>query len=114
MEVAEIYNLIGSCIVSSIPDKKWKSAQLKIEVYIDDYVQFSGSYTSSAGKIIDIDAREFDSEEFESAIYELNQTLTQGGNNRWNKAIFRIWPDNNFDMEFIWDQELDDEIKKNS
>jgi hypothetical protein len=29
----------------------------------------------------------------------------------WNKAIFTLYPDNKVEMEYIWDQELQDEIE---
>ncbi|CEN52949.1 hypothetical protein CCAN11_360004 [Capnocytophaga canimorsus] len=29
---------------------------------------------------------------------------------QWNKAIFTLFPDGNFDMQFIWNQEWHDEI----
>ena len=46
------------------------------------------------------------------ALHHLHQITTKGGHNRWNRAVFKLWPDGKFNMEFIWDQELHDEIER--
>jgi hypothetical protein len=111
MEFGEIYNLIGSNIIHCL-DGKWKEAKLFIEAY-PDYVKFTGEYLDQANQNKKMKIRNFNLDEVENAVWELLKITTKNENNRWNKAIFRVWPDNNFDMDFIWDQELDDEIKKN-
>lgn len=40
---------------------------------------------------------------------ELHEITTEGGNNRWNRAVFTLTPNGVFDMEFIWDQDLHNE-----
>lgn len=46
-------------------------------------------------------------------IKELNAIMTAENNkNKWNKAVFTVNPEGKFDMQFIWDQELQDEIEK--
>ena len=43
---------------------------------------------------------------------QLHEITTEGGNNKWNRAIFTLFSTGKFDMEFIWDQELNDEIER--
>ncbi|MCL1670015.1 hypothetical protein M2T82_18285 [Elizabethkingia ursingii] len=58
-----------------------------------------------------MDVHNFDAD-VDFAIMELHEITTEGGNNKWNKAIFTLTPDGDFDMEFIWDQELQNEIDR--
>ena len=46
------------------------------------------------------------------ALMELHSITTEGGSNKWNRAIYTLMPDGKFDMEFIGDQELQDEIER--
>ena len=46
------------------------------------------------------------------ALMELHEITTEEGSNKWNQAIYTLTPDGKFDMEFIWDQELQDEIER--
>ncbi|WP_288788687.1 hypothetical protein [uncultured Elizabethkingia sp.] len=41
---------------------------------------------------------------------KLHHITTKDGNNKWNKAIFTLTPDGDFDMKFMWDQQLQNEI----
>ncbi len=110
MTVDEIYKYIGSCIVDSI-EENWISSKLEIESYIDDYVDISGEYITekNENKWIDIGNSVFNN--FEPAVWELQKIMAEGDHNKWNKAIFNLKSDHKFDMEFSWDQTLDDKIK---
>lgn len=111
MQVSEIYNLIGLNIIKCIDDK-WKESKLFIEAY-PDYVKFSGEYIDENNENKKMKLRNLAFDDMENAVWDLLRVTTQNDRNHWNKAVFKLWPDNNFDMEFIWDQELDDEIKEN-
>ncbi|MFJ1383113.1 hypothetical protein [Capnocytophaga canimorsus] len=43
-------------------------------------------------------------------LFKISRGYFLHGNNQWNKAIFTLFPNGNFDMEFIWDQAWHDEI----
>jgi hypothetical protein len=45
-------------------------------------------------------------------LLDLQKISTKGGGNKWNKAIFTLSQEGKFDMEFIWDQELQDEVDR--
>lgn len=38
--------------------------------------------------------------------------MTEGGKAKWNKAVFYLNADGSFNMEFEWDQKLQDEIER--
>lgn len=105
--VAEIYNRIGQRIVDSI-ENEWVEAKL--------YIEFIGSVKSSLEYITgNADTKTsflVDSFKNMKDIKDLNTIMTENGNNKWNKAIFSIIPSGKFNMEFIWDQDLQDEIER--
>lgn len=106
-KVNEIYNFIGKSILESISED-WYQASLNIEI-LDGYCSYSGDYEID-GVENDMDVFEFP-EDFDDNLKILHQITTEGGHNRWNRAVFKLWSDGKFDMEFIWDQELNDEIE---
>lgn len=111
MTVNEIYETLGSSLVACIPGQ-WKSAQFDIQGD-STYAEVKASFVNNNDKKNDINIDDIPYE-VEISIMDLHQITTEGGNNRWNRALFQIWPNNKFNMEFIWDQELDDKIKANS
>ena len=107
--VSEIYNFIGQTILESISEN-WKHASVQVEV-LDGYCSYSGDFETIHGVMYDLDVLEFP-ENFGDELELLHSITTEGGHNRWNRAIFKLWPDGKFDMEFIWDQDLHDEIER--
>ncbi|MGX7666331.1 hypothetical protein [Flavobacterium pedocola] len=108
MKVEEIYHAIGQSIVDSIDDN-WDYAVLNIKYtgksggfflnyYADDKEQNS-EYTAGDYNIY-------------KAVKELHQITTEGGHNRWNRIEFKLTADGDMDLEFIWDQELFDELER--
>lgn len=77
----------------------------------DTYVDTTGEYLDSNDVAQSLDVHNFDAD-VDFAIMELHEITTEGGNNKWNKAIFTLTPDGGFDMEFIWGQELQNEIDR--
>ncbi|OPB95408.1 hypothetical protein [Elizabethkingia occulta] len=110
MTVGEIYLLIAKNIASSIQSEDWKKATLNIQGD-DTYVDTTGEYLDSNNVAQLLDVHNFDTD-VDFAIMELHEITTEGGNNKWNKAIFTLTPNGDFDMEFIWDQELQNEIDR--
>mgnify|MGYP003603853179 CR=1 FL=1 len=105
MTVDEIYKKIGQAIFNNIEKQDWSNAQLHIEVigssvdfkgFLDDNERFNAPGGFSLAK----------------SILSLHEITTEGGNNKWNRAIFSLTSKGKFDMEFIWDQELHDEIER--
>ncbi len=110
MTIDEIYSNIGQSILNAIADENWTKARLNIEVVGDGVVGYSGEYEVGSD-IKDISVRKI-SRDIRSWIRELHAITTEGGNNRWNRAVFNLPPDGKFDIDFIWDQNLQDEIER--
>ncbi len=105
MNVTEIYKVLANAIIENLNVENWYKAQLHLEV-IGTSVGFRGFYD---------DNERFDSPSsftLAKSVLKLHEITTKGGNNKWNRAIFTLKPDNSFDMEFIWDKKLQDEIEK--
>lgn len=107
--VDEIYAAIATNIVDALKED-WISATVNFEV-LDGMVGYDGSYVSGAGQEGQIDVDEFDLQ-LTSDLLELHGITTAGGNNRWNRAVFALEPQGKFDMQFVWDQELHDEVER--
>jgi len=108
MTVNEVYNNLGSFLLDLLPKEEWSKAELNLKIQ-PKVVGMSGKcYTSD--KTVSLRTK-FD-DELEEMVKWLHATTTEGGNNKWNKAKFTITPDKKFDMEFIWDQEWQDEVDR--
>ena len=106
--VSEIYNRIGQRIIDSIRSE-WITAALQVE-YVGSVKAFL-EYKTDNGEVKNTILQ--DSFKNMRDIKELNAIMTAENNkNKWNKAVFTVNPEGKFDMQFIWDQELQDEIEK--
>lgn len=110
MTVDEIYLQIAQEMVKAIADDAWTSARLEFELTGNGVVGYTGDYSIGATKH-DISVRKI-SREIRSRIKALHEITTGGEHNKWNRAVFTLAPDGKFDMAFIWDQELHDEVEK--
>src|SRR5690242_10086385 len=109
MTVDEIYTNIGQAIAGAIDENNWTKAKLDIEIVGDGVVGYTGDYQVE-NATLDLSVRKIP-REIRSWLKELHGITTAGGNNKWNRAIFSLQPGGKFDMEFIWDQALHDQIE---
>jgi len=107
MTVNDIYLSFGEALHESTVDEDWKSAHLFI-LCLEGTARFNAHYLNIKDEKTSIKARNF-SKLYES-VHELHAITTEGGHNRWNRLEFTLFPDFKFDMKFIWDQELQDEV----
>ncbi len=107
--LSEIYHSIGN-VLSSNTEGDWKEAILNIEV-LEGYCSYEASFVTVDEVTKDFDVFEFP-DNFGDNLMTIHKMTTEGKNNRWNRAIFKLWSNGKFDMEFIWDQELYDEIER--
>ena len=110
MTVDEIYLKIGQEIFNIIESENWVKARLEFEFVGDGVVGYTGDYDENRGKK-EMDVENID-DNISQWINELHGITTEGGNNKWNRAIFSLTSEGKFDMEFIWDQELNDDIER--
>ena len=109
MKIKEIYTLLGQSIVDSI-NEDWNNAILEIE-FTGKSSEFSLSYFRNNNEQIysDYSAYTF---ELHKAIKELHKITTEEGiYTKWNKIDFKLTSDGQMELEYIWDQELYDEIE---
>lgn len=87
-----------------------EKAELHIEV-LGEMVSNTGNYIDGSGETKQIDVEEFDFQ-LTFDLLDLQKITTEGGSNKWNKAIFKLDREGKFEMDFIWDQELQDEVER--
>jgi hypothetical protein len=105
--IDDIYSTIASNI-NSVINEEWIGAELNIEA-IGEMASFTGNYVNKNDQKQQLDVDQFDFD-LTFDILELQKITTEDDRNRWNRAIFYLQSDGEFDMQFIWDQELHDEV----
>lgn len=110
MTVDEIYLNIAQSISNVIEDASWTQAKLDIEFVPNGVVGYTGVYQVD-NTTVNLSVRKIP-RDIRNWLRELHGITTDGGNNKWNRAIFSLTPDGKFNMEFIWDQDLHDEIER--
>lgn len=110
MSEQEIFQLLGSRALESVKDiGAWKSVSLKIK-RLERNVGFECFYLDADGKTVAVDTSvDYKTAKSIHALYEITQSHPLQHQN-WNRAIFTLFPGNQFDMEYIWDQELQDRV----
>jgi len=109
MTIDEIYLNIAKNI-SSVIKADWQRAVLHLEV-LTRMVSNTGVYYDGKGQQRQLDVEEFDFQ-LTFDILELHRITTQGNSGKWNRAIYTLSCEGKFDMEFIWDQQLQQEIER--
>ncbi|WP_436484615.1 hypothetical protein [Chitinophaga sp. ARDCPP14] len=109
MTADEIYLSIAKGIANAIDESNWTNAKLDIEVVANGVVGYTGDYQAGS-TAVDLSVRKIP-REIRNWIKELHSITTEGGANKWNRAIFRLEPDGKFNIEFIWDQQLHDQVE---
>ncbi|AYB34885.1 hypothetical protein [Chryseolinea soli] len=109
----EIFNLLASKVLDSVTHvKDWKSASLKIK-RLEKNVGFESYYSDFADKLVEIDTTgDFQTSKAVHKLYEMTQSHPLQHSD-WNRAIFTLYPDHKFSIEYIWDQDLHDRVCNN-
>ncbi len=108
-DINGIYKFIGKYLVSNIQSKDWKKIILNMEVN-DRYRGFDGAYFDCMD--VEHDLGIAFSFEFGKKIKELYQFTKEHNFAPWNRAVYTLEKNGHFDMEFIWDQALQDRWDK--
>jgi hypothetical protein len=100
-----VYQSIAQNMVDAIP-KSWNSSLLDVE-FNGDSAEFDATFETSDGQTEDFDVEYQVFKDFK----ELYSIMTEeGDHHKWNRATFKLTPDNKFSIDFDWDQELADEV----
>lgn len=109
--VSEVYQLLAVSILDSAGNNNdWKKAMLKLTV-LENVVEYNLSFFNSNDDRKGARFNIPDSSDLSEKIISFQKVTTGEDNNGWNRAVFTLDPKGKFDMEFIWDQELNDEIE---
>ncbi|MCC5453124.1 antitoxin YezG family protein [Rheinheimera sp. UJ51] len=110
MTVDEIYLEIAHNIIDAI-ETQWTVAIITCEL-AEDAGRFKGIYKEDIESAVDHDFGV--SYETYKAFKNLHEITTEGGENKWNRAKFTLYPTGKFSIDFEWDQGLANEIQANS
>lgn len=102
--IDDLYMKIAQGIVNAI-DTPWEKAVIQAEVF-EDAANFNGEYFSE-GKTLYFEVEDDAYDYFE----EIKEIMSE--KNKWNRATFTLKPSGDFNIDFEWDQALDDEVKSN-
>ena len=77
---------------------------------VDKVVEFTGYFLNDKGEKNWIDV--FNLKVENNVVHKLYQETQSHPlqHKDWNRAVFTLYPDDKFNMEYIWDQELQDRV----
>jgi len=112
MEQQEIFRVLGQATLKSVEViNNWKQAILHIERQ-EKSVGFRSSYVDADNKEVEISTTaEYSAVKAVKALYKHTSEFPLKHKD-WNKAKFVVTPDYKFKIEYIWDQEWQDEIDR--
>lgn len=108
----EIFNKIAIAIIAVIPyGTPFKYAILEIKRLVGS-VGFTGFYITEndAQKWLDIFSFNLESELIQE-LYKITQTMPPIHKN-WNRAKYTLFSEGKVEIEYIWDQSLQDELDR--
>lgn len=99
--IDEIYQSIAQAIADSIQET-WDFAKIEVE-YVEDAAEFDCVYVNSSTKVeIDFDIEYQMFKDFKA----LHEITTSNNSNPWNRALYVLKPNGEFNIDFKWDEEL--------
>ena len=93
-------------------DEDWIKSVLHIEV-LKGYSSYKGKYYKSEecqGNNISVSKFDYIIDTNLIELHRLTQDEAPLKHKNWNRAIFTLFSDNKFEIEYIWDQELQDQM----
>ncbi len=108
-DMADLYKKLGDLIVSSI-NKNWSVAVVKITSSLRKMCEFDCSFSKDGNKFERFDFDRYEGFDLGYAVFELQESMYP--EHKWNRAVYTLEKNGHFDMEFIWDQALQDEWDK--
>jgi hypothetical protein len=105
-ETDDIYASIAQVVTDSIKEE-WTKAVLRIKC-LPKSKGYRGHYFDSVGDKKQLEPRP--PFELDDALNEFHALTTEGGNNRWNYLYFTLYPNHQFEVDFIWDEDLAEEM----
>lgn len=110
MDQKEVMQIIADAIVDSAT-KDWLKASLEILVLghsVDTELCFEYEDNPMGWEFI------VNHGEISNAVMNYHKLLHETGNAKWNKMHVLLYPTGKFEVEFQWDQDIQDEFERDS
>lgn len=109
INMEEIFIQLSETLEQCLESKDWKKAVLEI-TRLDNAVRFTGYFIDNLQNQQNINVRfGFYDAEAVHQLYDLTVTHPLEHQN-WNRAIFTLYPSDEFEIEYIWDEALEQEL----
>ena len=112
MEQKDIFNLLANGIIDDLPQGlKFKEAVLNI-MRLEGVVEFKSHVVDLNNQIINLVVSM--GYKYTKAVLEL-YTITQTQppvHKNWNRAKYILFPEGRMEIEYIWDEELQNEVDR--
>ena len=105
----DLYKELGNLIIDSI-DVEWSIVIVKITSSLNKMCEFDCSYSNDKINFINFYFDKVRGFFMGKNVFELQESMLP--EHKWNRAVYTLEKNGHFDMEFEWDQELQDEWKK--
>lgn len=107
MDQQTVFEKVGQYIINSIEDTQWREALLRIDI-VEQSVGLSGEYVDAQGS-----RKPYDAEadlQLAKALLAFHRVSNENPRNRWNRATATLNSAYEFKLEYLWDQQLADEL----
>jgi len=102
-----VYELIANSIIDTAIDLAWERGELEIEID-HNYFGYKCFFFITNGERISIRFKK--REGLSEAVKWLHTFTSSMGNTKWNRAHFTIDNSGKYEIQFIWDQEIQDKV----
>lgn len=102
-----VFEQIGQYMVDSVDAPEWRAVFLHIDI-VEQSVGLSGEYVDDDGI-----RRPFDTDadlQLAKALLAFHHASNENPKNRWNRANATLTSAYDFKLEYLWDQQLADEV----
>lgn len=105
----DLYKSLSKAIQKIVP-KNWTKVNVKIESSLNVMCSFQSECLLSSNEKRELKFSVQTVNGLMDAVFELQESMYP--ENKWNRAVYTLEKNGHFDMEFIWDQVLQDEWDK--
>ncbi len=110
-DLEHIYTNISAMIMKGM-ESAWSEAVLEVELHALA-IKLSGGYIHGLGtEPFSFKFSKDDKKSLIALLLELHLQTSQDEKNRWNTMSYHLQTDGRYKVDFIWDQELADDIEK--
>ena len=108
-ESSDLYKSLSKAIQKSVP-RNWAKVTVKIESSLNVMCSFQSECLLSSNEKRELKFPVQTASDLIDAVFELQEAMYL--EHKWNRSVYTLEKNGHFDMEFIWDKELQDEWDK--